>query len=269
VRLSPIEGSTDRRGLPSSTPGQYVSDGKYRLDPDIDRQIRHLCALPVRRAVEIAGQDDETEGKRVPEEALVALARRFSREGNDREAWEVVTLIARRIKGRMAVHLRRWRLDGPGMRSRIIEETLDVLYDAWLDVSSGTDFWVARFWVAFDRKMVSQMRHYRTELDRQSPFTVEDQFDEPEAGRDVGTSAAGTLDTKDPLTRALIEDALAALPEQIRTAFLLKHLGGMIEESKVGSGEQSIADVLGVSGRTVRNYLTRAELLLAKWRGSS
>jgi RNA polymerase sigma factor (sigma-70 family) len=63
-----------------------------------------------------------------------------------------------------------------------------------------------------------------------------------------------------PERSAMIADALASLGEPLRTALWLYYR----EEWT----EKEIADHLGCTSRTVRNYLRRARERLATWRGT-
>jgi predicted transcriptional regulator len=56
------------------------------------------------------------------------------------------------------------------------------------------------------------------------------------------------------------------MEENVRTAYILKYAADMPEDSRRPDELRTIAKVLGVSGRTVRNYLRRAEQEIEEWR---
>lgn len=68
--------------------------------------------------------------------------------------------------------------------------------------------------------------------------------------------------------RLLIYEAINSVSEPYRTAWLLYHLDGYQIESK-DADETTIAKLLGVTGRTVRNRLTEAQKQIEVWKGGS
>jgi RNA polymerase sigma factor (sigma-70 family) len=222
----------------------------------VERELQRLRhATP--KALLAAALKSEGED-RLQEETLVAIARHLVRQGQSEAAWKVASELASRVKKRLARVLRIWGMDRPEAQpSDIIDDALAALYESVLDASPRVLFWEVRFWVAFDRHLLNIVRRQRRAMETAMP---------EDAAADDDTPATDT--SVDPLTNAIIKDALACLPEQTRTAFLLKHMSGLPEESRAVKDQATIAAVMGISGRMVRRHLRRAEALLASWRNT-
>jgi DNA-directed RNA polymerase specialized sigma24 family protein len=122
-----------------------------------------------------------------------------------------------------------------------------------------------RFWVSFDCDLLDIVRRRRREQDNQPAFDqAQDSLSSDSEIYTVNPWLDNSL--QDPLMRTLISEALAGLPDIIRQAFVLKYYAGYPEESDKHEKGATIASMLNVSGRTVRNYLMRAEEHLARWR---
>ncbi len=115
------------------------------------------------------------------------------------------------------------------------------------------EFWECRFLTCFDRRVRSILRDFSSS--RPSDAALDDDIAET-------LPDPQTVDWTDDIAARVLLDRL---PEPMRTAFYLKHYMGYKEESGHGP---TIASTLGVSGRTVRNYLKKAEHLLSEWRKS-
>ena len=90
----------------------------------------------------------------------------------------------------------------------------------------------------------------------------------PEGGESGETeSLLARLTDPNPGPEALAERgaALSILTETERLAVYLKYVEGLPEESD-DPERVTAAKILGVTGRSVRNYLRRAEEKLRKWR---
>lgn len=198
------------------------------------------------------------DGKDVPVEAVVAVARALVRAGAMNEAWKLAELITDCVASGVWRHISRWGEVAARHREDISRDVLHMLIENVLSIEPRSEFWECRFWTCFDRRVNTILRDFcrgsRDDIEwddvAERSAQLSSTLAQPSAGRLVDRLAA--------------RDALRMLPEPLRTAFYLKHYCGYKEESS--DSEPTIATVLGVTGRSVRNYLRRAEERLAEWR---
>jgi len=245
--------SRERDRKPSSLPG-------YRHDPIVYLQFSECIRLPPSRLLDrLTSRWNDT--AKIKEETLVMLAREYSRRGNDGLAWKLVLAICERVQPSIERSIKLWRLP-PHMADELVESLVAGMYDAVLNNGEAGAFWEIKFWVCFERRLLSALRKYRQLSDR--GFESETADEGPQSL--LESTQERQSEWKDPAMRAVIADGLAQLPETLRTAFMLKHWAGFAEYSSDPSERFTIAHVMGVSSRTVRNYLMRAEVLLNEWR---
>jgi DNA-directed RNA polymerase specialized sigma24 family protein len=226
-----------------------------------------LRAMPFKRSLEQIKHEAIQSPGRTREELLVTFCRWLSDTGKTDEAWDVAAVLTTRVKGRIARTLSIWRLSfPPALAEELIEEIIVDFYNSIFDKSASGQFWEVRFWVAFDRNLLDIVRRRRKQLDHVPAFNQEDNGfdDEPPSHSGHPDILSLGKGMGDPETATLVAEALVGLPEAVRTAYVLKHYAGFAEEAQ-GEGP-TIASTLGVSGRTVRNYLARAEAHLVNWR---
>ena len=244
---------------------------RYVREVVVERQIAGLIALPVATVLEAARAGEGEPESRVREEALVAICRHLSANGDNDGAWKIALVIAGRVKYKIAQSLRFWRLDRPeSVAQDAVEEIMSGMYSAIFDTSPKSAFWEIRFWVAFDRRVLDTIRTMRIERDRTVELVIAGDDDGDDAVPvidgliDGAVSGVGSLD--DPLTSALVAEALAALPQHVRTAYVLRVAANMPIDSLKDNQRMTISKVLGVSSRSVRGYLRRAERAVEDWR---
>jgi DNA-directed RNA polymerase specialized sigma24 family protein len=204
--------------------------------------------------------EDSVRDLGIPNEAFVAVARALRRRGDEDDAWRIVELLAERTTGRTSRHIAVWGLAGTRHREDLVREILQMMIECAISLSPRDEFWECRFWTCFDRRARTILRDFRC---GQADETSWDEWTDG-AGREPSAGRLQAAPAMDWLDNAVAQSALAQLPEPMRTAFYLKHYGGYKEESQ--TAEPTIASALGVSGRSVRNYLRRAEKILAEWR---
>jgi len=195
----------------------------------------------------------EWEDPSTPLEALVAVARGLTKSGLEAEAWTVVDILIRRVAPRTYRHLAVWGMAGGRDQEDVTRDIVHMMIECVLSTSPQNEFWECRFWTCFDRRVRSLLRDF-------SHRRVGDTSWDNAAEQLPDVRQAAVDWTDNIAARALLD----RLPEPMRTAFYLKHYAGYKEESAVP--EPTIASTLGVSGRSVRNYLRKAEQLLAEWR---
>ena len=228
----------------TTTDVQYAySLTTYRREPDVqavlERWDRLSARLPLR----------EWDDPSTPLEALVTAARALSKAGQSAQAWAVVEAIVRRVTSRTYRHLAVWGVVGTNRHEDVTRDIVHMTVECVLSTGPQNEFWECRFWTCFDRRVRTILRDMNR--GRQSETTLDDDFDIVDNHADWTDNVAA---------QALLD----RLPEPVRTAFYLKHYAGYKEES--AEPEPTISTLLGVSGRTVRNYLTKAEKLLSEWR---
>lgn len=185
--------------------------------------------------------------------------REFAARGDDEAAWEIAQILTERIGGHVARQIARWRLSSEDADD-CVRDLFAVLFDALFDRSAAAEFWEVRFWVCVDRRLWNLVEKRQATADALTEDT--DRNDEGDALESrlqrIADDAAG------PEELAQRQAALAILTENERLAVYLKVVEGLVEESD-DPDRMTIARMLGVSGRSVRNYLRRAETKLEEW----
>lgn len=231
----------------------------YTLEAETQAQIDRLTSAPRTRLAALALEGREP----AREETLVHLIRLLRREGDGATADALLRGLMRRIESKVGRTVVVWGLGSPPTTAdEVIDDVLIDFCDRVLSEDPAETFWEVRFWVCLERRLLNVLRKWRYELGWTLEAT-EDELGDTAFDREPATLAWD----EQPETQALVAEALALLPPEWRTAFVLKHWAGLQEEVSGGSADrQSIASVMGISGRTVRNYLLRAEKRLARWR---
>ncbi len=242
--------------------GRARKDGTpYTREPEVEEQVRHLSALPDRARRERLMITDRAHPGFVREEALVYWLRAYHVRADDGVAWQIADLLAQRTASHIRRKLSRWRLSA--------DEKEECARDLFADLCSAlfrhdpaAEFWEVRFWVCLDRRLWNLAQKRQAAAD--SELRLADREDSEEGGsadplQQVPDAGPG------PETLAEHRDALGTLTENERLALYLRYVEGWPEESE-NPDQPSVARVLGVTGRTVRNYLRRAEVKLRAWR---
>lgn len=232
----------------------------YHRERRAEEEIHRLCGLGQRARREVllarhpAGDPD-----RLREETLVYALRSCAAQGDDETAWAVAELLTERVSGHIARQLAKWRLPEEDADD-VTRDLFALLFDALFSCEPSGEFWEVRFWVCLDRRLWNLVEKRQASLDAQLSEGSETQ--EPEGG----DSALLRLPDGGPSPESLAEygEALSTLAEHERLAVYLKYIEGLPEESD-DPNRQTVAKLLGVTGRTVRNYLRRAEQKLREW----
>lgn len=254
---------------PEAGGGQVEAAGEeperdYKREPRVEKQLAKLASMSAaQRKVVLGLKDPSLAGESLYEETLVVSARELVRAEKLDEAWNIVEALSRRAAAKIASTIRLWRLRGDDA-DEFASEALTSMYDSVLSVRPADQFWEIRFWICLDRKLITMMKKRRRQLDAQSGLSATDEANEPQLWAHE-TAASAISWGGDPVKKVVIDEALAILPDKQRTAFLLHYFAGMPEES-TDPGVASVARSMNVTGRSVRNYLKRAEELLKSWR---
>lgn len=200
------------------------------------------------------------DGAAAPPECLIYLAREFRMRGDERAAWRVIEALEKRVAATVMRALVRLPFMSRDQREELLDSLVCALYEAWLSEDPAHAFWEVRFNLCLKRAIIDAVKRFRRAAENEvSPGQWTDEEDSP------GDPMERVVDSGalDPQTWAVARMSLAALPEPLRTAFYLRHFEDWPEESG-DPNQPSIARYLNVTGRSVRNYLRRAEALLAE-----
>ncbi len=236
----------------------------YVREARIERQIGALLPLaePARRArFALANRRDPDF---VGEEALVYWLRAYRRAGDDATAWRLAENLVERVAGHVRRHVERWRL-GQDESDECARDLFVALFAAVFDDGPGGEFWEVRFWVCLDRRLWNLLEKRQAVADLAETGIGETNAGDDETGATRENSLLRVVDPKlGPARQAELGEALAQLTENERLAVYLCRVEGWPEESD-DPARPSAARVLGVTGRSVRNYLKRAENKLRAW----
>lgn len=237
----------------SSETGAFPLSRGYRREDRVEREIGILMSIPLRERRRWA-LGSGPDGEPLSEECTVFLIRDFVRVGQVDKAWEIARHLAGRMARRITRRLAVWRSLASYQREEAEEALLERLYRVWLSREPADEFWEVRFNLSLDRALADEvdrvLRHARHELTLAA---------DEESGHDPWDIIADQR-ALSPEDAAVVADALAALPEPLRTAFWL-HCREEWTEEEIGAH-------LACTSRTVRNYLRRARERLATWRGT-
>lgn len=190
--------------------------------------------------------------RRLPElkaETLVALIRGWDGRGDTQSVETATDALMGKVDGWLTRRLKRFFVNPTEREDARGEIILDALTGI-LSRADGDAFWECRFFVCLRRALWDVVG--RTAKPTQS-FVQADDTDTTDWTPDTSPMT--------PEVSAVKNDALTRLPPKEREVFVRTHLGG--------ETQQEIAKTLGVTDRTIRNLLTRAETMLADWRAES
>lgn len=237
-----------------------VDSGKpYEREPVVTRQIAHFCDLPDReRSRALLTPAATGDPHRPKEETLVYFVREYDRHGQKQVAWDLLESLVSRLSGHIGRELAKWRLP-QSEQEECAEALIAQLYERVFSHDPSEEFWEVRFWVCLDRRLHALAEKLQRVRDREirPADDIGSESDKNACGAE-GVFAGLADPTASPETLVLRKELLARLSGLERDAVFLKYIEKMPEES--GDADRvTIATVLGVTGRTVRNYLRRAE----------
>jgi len=224
----------------------------YVREPEVDHQIRQLCALPVwKRKLELRRHGYL---ENLKAESLVFACRESFREGDDAMGWGLAQTIVHRIRHHIANQMR---------RSGVLEHQVDdavAEFVHWLfgvlrDGKPDAAFAEIRVWLMVRRKA-------KQVGDRWSKLHGRDRLESDllEPGDEEGMlSRLASPVRVDEI--ALHRDLLERIPEEHRQMVYLLAVEGLPIESQE-SGARTVSSVLGVTPRTVRNRMARLRRFL-------
>ena len=232
----------------------------YQRERRTDEEIQQLCGARSRvRRERLLARQPAGDAARLREETLAYALRECAARGDDETAWGIAELITERVSGHITRQLAKWRLPQEDADD-VTRDLFALLFEALFSREASAEFWEVRFWVCLDRRLWNLVEKRQASLDAQLSEGSEPQESES------GESSLLRVADGGPSPEALAEygEALTVLAEHERLAVYLKYIEGLPEESD-DPNRQSVAKILGVTGRTVRNYLRRAEQKLREW----
>lgn len=197
---------------------------------------------------------------RLREETLVYLLREYAARGDEDQAWRLAERLVERVSGHIARQLAKWRLPVEDADD-VTRDLFAILFEALFSREAAAEFWEVRFWVCLDRRLWNLVEKRQAALDsRAAELSLE------ATGGEEGEARVNRVPDRAPGPEALAQygEAIGQLAERERLAVYLKYIEGLPEESE-DPERQTIAKILGVTGRSVRNYLRRAEQKLREW----
>ncbi len=229
-----------------------TTDGRrLRRPPRVEAEI--AAALGRGEAAARAAVSDPGSDGYLSNECMVHLIRRGVRSGRRGWAEELAPHLLRRCEAQ----LRRAVRGFSGIaRDEVVEEVLGRLAVSLVEPGDRADFFEVRFALALKRVRIDVCRQQRRRRRREVAL-------DEVAGGDLETLAPA-IDLPPPMTpeQALgLRRALASLSLEERRALVLHRIEGLAINSKV-AGHTTLVGLLGVSERTVRNRLRRAEAKL-------
>lgn len=230
----------------------------YTREGSVITQVTRLCGMPdAQRRKALTATYDGKDPLRPKEETIVYFVREYDRRGDKDAAWKLLETLVSRIPGHVGRELAKWRLP-ESEQNECMESLIVELYEAILSHEPGQEFWEVRFWVCLDRRIHAHAEKMQRVRDRE--VRPADDFGTEEDSTHGAEGVFATLaDTNaSPEVIALRKDLQSRLSETEWQAVFLKYIEKLPEES--GDADKiTIARILGVTGRSVRNYLRRAE----------
>lgn len=249
---------TDRSGKPYTRPGNVEASIDAAIKQDLD-------TLAMRARV-----SDPNKSEFLPMESLVHLLRDAGRRRDDHAMRTLMPPFLTRCESvlRSAIPDNSFP-NATDMREDILGD-FGVLFaeDASGESSNELDFYECRFFRAFLVFRFGYLRRERARVKELIPLPVANEPDGRSSDEDVFAKVSEAFRSHPTQFGNVLEKdltkAIDNLPPDERKAVILCHVLGLKEESEDPSAVTA-ASLCGVSGRTVRNRLTRAAKKLSQF----
>lgn len=250
---------TDRSGKPYTRPGNVETAIDIAIKQDLDTLARR------------AWISDPDNAEFLPMECLVHLLRDAGRRRSD----HAMRMLMPPLLGRCENVLRAKITDNsfpnaPELREDLLGEfSLLFVEDGAEEHSNELDFYECRFFRAFLVFRFGYLRRERARLKELIPLPTSNEPDNHSSDEDVFARVSEAFRSRPTQVGKFLEKdlirAIDNLPPDERKAVVLCHVLGLKEESEDPSAVTA-AKLCGVSGRTVRNRLTRAAKKLSQFK---
>lgn len=274
-RLGMTDRSDDRSAMPVEPLTHRNAEGTvYQRMDAVETQIHAALALSSQRLRERVAISDQQSGEFLQEECLVYLIRHYHRLQERYLVSDLAEALLARCARTIDSNLRAL---GDEAREDGAQDVVEQLFQQIMDLESDRgDFFQVRFWAglqrlrtrAFGRQLTLRKRVQATVRFSSVAGYSQDSGEEGDPVVQPGDEANVSVPSGEAtvVQNDVIRDALGRLDEPFRSAFLLKHYEGWPIEHQDPT-VQTISRLYGKDPRTIRNWLRKANEVLALWRG--
>lgn len=223
----------------------------------IEREIAGALAMDEKTLLApLAPSSTGAGGGGIPEalssECLVHLVRQDLRRGERRWADRLLPTLLGRCQASLRGSVRGF--DGTATED-VREEILGRLVELLLDSGNGADFFEVRFALAFKRLTIDVCRRARRQASGQMSLDGSLTDDSEGLEGEISKAVGPAFDAEDLV---FLRQTLASLDDEERRVLVL-HYGVGVGINPQQGDEPGLVSILGLSERTVRNRLRRAE----------
>jgi hypothetical protein len=238
---------------------RHSRDGKrYTRPPTIEATLDVALTQDLETLRERALVSDKASADYLPAECLVGLIRDARRRGDEDGMNKLLEPLLRRCEATLKKKVPDGVANAESVREEILSE-FAVLFaeDATAEGATLLDFYEVRFNAALRALRIDVVRQHEARADEEESFVDQDEEDPDREGRRRLASAFERAKQEDALHEDVVLAAIDSLPPDEKRAVILCHILGYPEESD-DPEKATAATRCGVSGRTIRNRLTRA-----------
>ena len=247
---------------------ELLTRSAYKRLPATERQIADAAALKPVALVLRAQQREKGAPEFLMEETLVYFIRRACQNGDTETRDALFRILFERCLPYFRNRFRGFdQQDREDLQNEVLKKVVEDLFAP----DDRGDFMQVRFWKYLKARSIDVCRKASLHNDRIESLDTGYLGNGMSEGRICLEAEADPVLPPEKL--AMISEGLAKLPVYLQQVFVMRHYLGM----KIGAdnsaddkaGEPTIAAHFGVSGRTIRNWLSKADRLLADFRGEA
>ncbi|MBC7795608.1 MAG: hypothetical protein H7Z37_01900 [Pyrinomonadaceae bacterium] len=239
-------------------------DGETMYRPvEVERQIGALLQIEKSEFMRNLEVTDKASPRFIKDECLVYFFRE-SFANKDDTLDSIILALTKRIQNAISSNVRKFasKESFDDCNDEIIGELFAELCDLTSDKHDFSQVRFGMFLKRFCRKYNEKYERQR----RESQIT--DSTDEIDEETNATIEIAAPIKEFDTVDFQDAIKGLQVLPEPVRTAFILKNTRDWKIDSQ-NSDEMTLSKYFDKTGRTIRNWLERAENLLTEWRENS
>ncbi len=229
--------------------GAYGLERSYRRRANVEAEIRALPADP--------GALPGALAQAAACETVVHGIRRLVRAGRDGAVQDACALLIARCTPLLAA-IARSQPVAPGEHEDLVQAATLQMWQEVCDLAAQHEFWEVHFNYMLRIACRDAAERLRRQRRHERPFRRRETDD-----GELWDEADTLVDPTAGEPALIVPEALAQLDGNVRRAFWLKTQG--YKERSKDASEPTISSLLGVSDRTVRNYLRSAEEILRPW----